>query len=36
MLEIIEADEEHAMRAGDLPEAVEEAVGPFGGLAPRL
>jgi hypothetical protein len=36
MLEITEADEEWAMRAGDLPEPVEEAAGPFGEPAPRL
>jgi hypothetical protein len=36
MLEIIEADEEQATRAGDLPEPVEETAGPFGESAPRL
>lgn len=36
MLETTEADEERAMRAGDLPEPIEEAAGLFGEPAPRL
>ena len=36
ILEIIEADEEEATRAGDLPEPAEEEAGSFGESAPHL